>query len=61
MIRTLVKYLLLSTILLVCSCQKSDTDIITPAKQLIERQIEREYRLFNLKQSNRLRGKIYLK
>lgn len=39
MIRTLVKYLLLSTILLVCSCQKSDTDIITPAKQLIERQI----------------------
>lgn len=33
------KYLLISTTLFFCSCHKPKTDIITPAKQLIERQI----------------------
>ena len=39
MIHTIIKYLLISTTLFFCSCHKPKTDIITPAKQLIERQI----------------------
>ena len=39
MIHTIIKYLLISITLFFCSCHKPKTDIITPAKQLIERQI----------------------
>ena len=39
MIHTIIKYLLISATLFFCSCHKPKTDIITPAKQLIERQI----------------------
>ena len=39
MIHTIIKYLLISTTLFFYSCHKPKTDIITPAKQLIERQI----------------------
>ena len=57
MIRTLVKYLLLSTILLVCSCQKSDTDIIIPAKQLIERQIGERVQTIQFEAIEQVEGK----
>lgn len=39
MIHTIIKYLLISITLFFCSCHKPKTDIITPRKQLIERQI----------------------
>lgn len=61
MIHTIIKYLLISTTLFFCSCHKPKTDIITPAKQLIERQIGKEHSLSTLNISNHPTVKIYSK
>lgn len=45
----------------VCSCRKSDTDIITPAKQLIERQIGERVQTIQFEAIEQVEGKIYLK
>ena len=61
MIHTIIKYLLISITLFFCSCHKPKTDIITPAKQLIERQIGERAQSIHLNISNHPTVKIYSK